>query len=42
MESRLLSNTELLEIILPELVKGAGIPQGGHHINDVLPTALKV
>ncbi|MBI5356298.1 CCA tRNA nucleotidyltransferase [Candidatus Collierbacteria bacterium] len=32
---KLLYSTGLLEIILPELVKGAGVPQGGHHINDV-------
>ena len=38
---KLLSNTELLEIILPELVKGAGIPQGGHHINDVFTHCIE-
>ena len=32
---KLLYSTGLLEIILPELVKGAGVPQGGHHIYDV-------
>lgn len=32
---KLLYSTGLLEIILPELVRGAGVPQGGHHIFDV-------
>ena len=32
---KLLYSTELLEFILLELVKGAGVPQGGHHIYDV-------
>lgn len=38
---KLLHSTELLEIILPELVKGAGVPQGGHHIYDVFTHGLE-
>lgn len=38
---KLLYNTELLEIILPELVKGVGVPQGGHHIYDVFTHGLE-
>lgn len=38
---KLLYGTELLGIILPELVKGAGIPQGGHHIYDVFTHGLE-
>lgn len=38
---KLLQSTELLEIILPELVKGAGVPQGGHHIYDVFTHCLE-
>ena len=38
---KLLHGTELLEIILPELVKGAGVPQGGHHIYDVFTHGLE-
>ena len=38
---KLLYGTGLLEIILPELVKGAGIPQGGHHINDVFTHCIE-
>ncbi|MBI2309753.1 CCA tRNA nucleotidyltransferase [Candidatus Collierbacteria bacterium] len=38
---KLLYSTGLLEIILPELVKGAGVPQGGHHINDVFTHCIE-
>lgn len=38
---KLLHSTESLEIILPELVKGAGVPQGGHHIYDVFTHGLE-
>ena len=38
---KLLHSTGLLAIILPELVKGAGVPQGGHHIYDVFTHGLE-
>lgn len=38
---KLLYSTGLLEIILPELVKGAGVPQGGHHISDVFTHCIE-
>ena len=38
---KLLHSTELLEFILPEFVKGAGVPQGGHHIYDVFTHGLE-
>lgn len=31
----MLHQTKLLELILPELTAGIGVPQGGHHIYDV-------
>ena len=38
---KLLYSTGLLEIILPELTKGAGVPQGGHHIYDVFTHCIE-
>lgn len=38
---RLLYNAGLLEIILPELTRGAGMKQPGHHIYDVLTHSIK-
>jgi putative nucleotidyltransferase with HDIG domain len=38
---KLLHSTGLLAIILPELVKGVGVPQGGHHIYDVFTHGLE-
>lgn len=38
---RLLLNAGLLEIILPELTRGANMKQPGHHIYDVLTHSIK-
>jgi tRNA nucleotidyltransferase (CCA-adding enzyme) len=38
---QLLLNAGLLEIIFPELTRGAGMPQPGHHRDDVLVHSLK-
>jgi tRNA nucleotidyltransferase (CCA-adding enzyme) len=37
----LLANSGLLQHILPELMKGKGVPQAGHHKDDVFTHSLK-
>lgn len=37
----ILQMTGILELILPELTTGVGIPQGGHHIHDVFTHAVE-
>ncbi|MEK7127361.1 MAG: HDIG domain-containing metalloprotein, partial [Patescibacteria group bacterium] len=38
---KLLYNAELLQVIIPELTAGVGMPQPGHHIYDVFTHSIK-